>query len=49
LLKDKVGALIKETRQACLGQPPAQAVEEALGCFVRLMKNFVRRPRREVE
>ena len=31
LLKDKVQSLIKETRQACLGQPQAQAVEEELG------------------
>jgi hypothetical protein len=35
LLKDKVQSLIKETRQACLGQPQAQAVEEELGCFER--------------
>ncbi len=35
LLKDKVQSLIKETRQACAGQPPAQAVEEALGYFER--------------
>jgi len=35
LLKDKVEALIKETRQECAGQPQEQAVEEALGYFVR--------------
>jgi len=35
LLKDKVGALIKETRRACVGQPQAAAVEEALGYFER--------------
>ena len=35
LLKDKVGSLIKATRQACVGQPQAQAVEEELGCFER--------------
>jgi len=35
LLKDKVGALIRETRQACLGQPQAQAVGEELGYFER--------------
>ena len=35
LLKDKVESLIKETRRACLGQPQAQAVEDALGYFVR--------------
>jgi hypothetical protein len=35
LLKDKVESLIKETRQACLGQPQAQAVEEELGYFER--------------
>ena len=35
LLKDKVQSLIKETRQACVGQPPAQAVEEELGYFER--------------
>jgi hypothetical protein len=33
LLKDKVQSLIKETRQACLGQPQAPAVEEELGYF----------------
>jgi len=35
LLKDKVQALIKETRNECLGQPQAAAVEQALGYFVR--------------
>jgi hypothetical protein len=35
LLKDKVEILIKETRQQCAGKSQAQAVEEALGYFVR--------------
>jgi hypothetical protein len=35
LLKDKVQSLIKETRQACVGQPQAPAVEQALGYFER--------------
>jgi hypothetical protein len=35
LLKDKVESLIKETRQACVGQPQGQAVEEELGYFER--------------
>jgi hypothetical protein len=35
LLKDKVQSLIKETRQGCLGQPQAQAVEQELGYFER--------------
>ena len=35
LLTDKVEALIKETRQECAGQSQEQAVEEALGYFVR--------------
>lgn len=35
LLKDKVEALIKETRKECAGQPQEQAVEEALGYFGR--------------
>jgi hypothetical protein len=35
LLKDKVQALIKETRQECVGQPAATTVEQALGYFVR--------------
>ena len=35
LLKDKVQALIEQARQECEGKPQAQAVEEALGYFVR--------------
>lgn len=35
LLKDKVQALIQETRQLCAGTPQAAAVEQALGYFVR--------------
>jgi hypothetical protein len=35
LLKDKVQALIQETRQHCAGTPQAAAVEQALGYFVR--------------
>lgn len=35
LLKDKVQALIQETRQHCVGTPQAAAVEQALGSFVR--------------
>lgn len=35
LLKDKVQSLINETRKECAGEPQAQAVEEALGYFVR--------------
>ena len=35
LLKDMVAALIKETRQECSGRPQEQAVEEALGYFIR--------------
>ena len=35
LLKDQVESLVKETRRACAGQPPAQAVEAELGCFER--------------
>lgn len=35
LLKDKVQALIKETRQQCAGTPQEAAVEQALGYFVR--------------
>ena len=35
LLKDKVQALINQTRQECAGQPAAAAVEQALGYFVR--------------
>jgi hypothetical protein len=34
LLKDKVQALIEQTRQQCAGQPQAPAVEEALHYFV---------------
>ena len=35
LLKDKVQALIQETRQHCAGTPQAAAVEQSLGYFVR--------------
>src|SRR5271156_6177569 len=35
LLKDGVGSLIQQTRQECSGQPQEQAVQEALGYFVR--------------
>lgn len=35
LLKDKVQALIDQARQECAGKPHAQAVEGALGYFVR--------------
>ena len=35
LLKDKVQALIQETRQQCAGTPQEAAVEQALGYFVR--------------
>jgi hypothetical protein len=35
LLKDKVQALIQETRQQCAGTAQAAAVEQALGYFVR--------------
>jgi hypothetical protein len=35
LLKNKVQALIQETRQQCAGTSQAAAVEEALGYFVR--------------
>jgi len=35
LLKDKVEALIQQTRQECAGQPAAAAVEQTLGYFVR--------------
>jgi len=34
LLKDKVQALIEQTRQECAGQPQAPAVEDALHYFV---------------
>jgi hypothetical protein len=35
LLKDKVQTLINQTRKECAGQPTAEAVEQALGYFVR--------------
>lgn len=35
LLRDKVLALIDETRKECAGKPQAEAVEEELGYFVR--------------
>ena len=35
LLKDKVQNLIQEARRECAGQPQEEAVEEALGYFVR--------------
>lgn len=35
LLKDQVETLIKETRRECAGRPQEQAVEAALGYFVR--------------
>lgn len=35
LLKDKVQALIDQARAECAGQPQTEAVEEALGYFVR--------------
>jgi len=38
LLKEKVPALIQETRRECAGQPQAEAVEKELGCFVRDIK-----------
>jgi hypothetical protein len=40
LLKDKVQALINETRAECAGQPNASAVEEQLGYFVRNVKRM---------
>lgn len=40
LLKNKVQSLITETRQECAGQPQAEAVEEALGYFVRNVKRM---------
>jgi hypothetical protein len=40
LLKDKVGALIKETRAQCAGNAQAPKVEEALGYFVRNVKRM---------
>jgi hypothetical protein len=35
LLQDKVQSLIDQTRKECAGQPQAEAVEDALGYFVR--------------
>jgi hypothetical protein len=35
LLKDKVQALIDETRKECAGKPQAEAVEQELGYFLR--------------
>lgn len=40
LLKDKVEALIKETRKECAGKPQACEVEEELGYFVRNIKRM---------
>ena len=40
LLKDKVQALITETRAECAGQPQADQVEEELGYFVRNVKRM---------
>lgn len=40
LLKDKVESLIRETRQACLGQAQASAVEEELGYFERNIRRM---------
>ncbi len=40
LLKNKVQSLIKNTRQECMGQPQAEAVEDALGYFVRNVKRM---------
>jgi hypothetical protein len=40
LLKDKVQSLIVQTRKECAGQPQAEAVEEALGYFVRNIKRM---------
>ena len=40
LLKDKVESLIKETRQACVGQPQAQAVQDELGYFERNLQRM---------
>jgi hypothetical protein len=40
LLKDRVEALIKQTRQACVGKPQAAAVEKELGYFVRNVKRM---------
>lgn len=40
LLKDKVQALIEETRRECVGQPQATQVEQELGYFVRNIKRM---------
>lgn len=40
LLKDKVEALIEQTRRECTGKPQAQAVEKELGYFVRNIKRM---------
>jgi hypothetical protein len=40
LLKDKVQSLIDQTRKECADQPQAEAVEEALGYFVRNVKRM---------
>jgi len=40
LLKDKVQNLIRETRQASVGTPRSEAVEEALGYFVRNLERM---------
>ena len=40
LLKDKVAALIEQTRRECAGTPQAQAVEKELGYFVRNIKRM---------
>jgi len=40
LLKDKVQALVAETRQECAGKPQADRVEEELGYFVRNVKRM---------
>ena len=40
LLKDKVQSLIEKTRHECAGQPKAEAVENALGYFVRNVKRM---------
>jgi len=40
LLKDKVQALIAQTREECAGKPQAEQVEEELGYFVRNVKRM---------
>ena len=40
LLKDKVQALIEQTRRECASKPRAQAVEKELGYFVRNIKRM---------